>query len=99
MIRHNVAVVIFCQNKISKNNIYKKDKSNLSQYLNLESLFEYCQQICTNKKMFSIKLKLSPSLNGIKFILGLNNDSPNCDNLENSLKVGIPTIFPKSKHE
>ncbi|WP_311315461.1 hypothetical protein [Clostridioides sp. ES-S-0108-01] len=41
------------------------------------------------RKMFSKKLKLNPSLNGISLMFGLKKGSPNCDNRLNSLIVGI----------
>lgn len=51
------------------------------------------------RKIFNMKLKLNPSLKGIKFIFGLNKDSPNCDSLINSLSAGIPTIWVNITHK
>lgn len=50
------------------------------------------------QKILSTNSKLIPLINGIKLILGLNNDSPKSNSLKNSLIVGIPTIFLKTIH-
>ncbi|CCL07870.1 hypothetical protein BN168_570005 [Clostridioides difficile CD002] len=53
----------------------------------------------TKSKIFKIKLKLNPSLKGIRLMFGLKNVSPNCDSLIYSLNVGIPTICDSVKHK